>query len=211
MAKPFSRILDQIERLQKEAAAIQTGVVDRIRKEIADYGLTPEHLFGAAPAGRKSAGKKTRTSTQGKAKSPKFADGAGNTWGGMGKRPDWIRQALDAGKALEDFLIGKPAKAAAAKKVASEKPSTKKPSTKKPGPARKPVTAAAEKSPAAAAKKKVGPAKKVAAKKVAVRKAAVEKAAVKKSAVKNAAVRKAAMPKRRQAKAASPAAQSAAS
>lgn len=84
MAKPFSRILDQIERLQKEAAAIQTQVVDRIRKEIADYGLTPEHLFGATPAGRKPAGKKTRASTQGKAKSPKFADGAGNTWGGMG-------------------------------------------------------------------------------------------------------------------------------
>ena len=39
------------------------------------------------------------------AKPPKYADGAGNTWGGMGKRPEWIRQALAAGQALEDFLI----------------------------------------------------------------------------------------------------------
>lgn len=153
--------MDQIERLQKEAAAIQTGVVYRIRKEIAEYGLTPEHLFGAKAAGRKTAGKKTRAKTQGKAKPPKFADGAGNTWGGMGKRPDWVRQALDAGKALEDFLIGKPAKAAPAKKAASKKASTK------PVAARKPVTAASKKAPVAAAKKKSVPAKKVAATKAA--------------------------------------------
>ncbi|MGN6830607.1 H-NS histone family protein [Paucibacter sp. M5-1] len=171
MAKPFSRILDQIERLQKEAAAIQTGVVDRIRKEIAEYGLTPDQLFGASGQGRKSAAKKTQAKGKGKAKAPKFADGAGNTWGGMGKRPDWVRQALDAGKALEDFLIGKPAKAAPVKRAASKKPSTK------PVPARKPVTAAPKKATPVATKKKVAPAKKVAAKKVAAPKRRQTKAA----------------------------------
>ena len=45
-------------------------------------------------------------------KSPKYADGAGNTWGGMGKRPVWIHEALAAGKSLEDFLIAKPEAAA---------------------------------------------------------------------------------------------------
>lgn len=165
MAKPFSRILDQIERLQQEAAAIQAGVIDRIRKEIAEYGLTPEHLFSAKVGGRKTAGKKTIAKAQGKAKPPKFADGAGNTWGGMGKRPDWVRQALDAGKALEDFLIGKPGKpgkAAPAKKSASKKPSTK------PVPARKPVSAAS---------KKGVPAKRVAAKKATAPKRRQTKAA----------------------------------
>lgn len=159
MAKPFSRILDQIERLQKEAAAIQTGVVDRIRKEIAEYSLTTEQLFGTGSQGRRTAAKKSKTKVAAKAKAPKFADGAGNTWGGMGKRPEWIRQALESGKVLEDFLIGKPAKAAPAKKAASKKP------VAKPAAAPKPVKAASKKAASAPAKKKSAPLKKVAAKK----------------------------------------------
>jgi DNA-binding protein H-NS len=188
MAKPFSRILDQIERLQKEAAAIQTGVVDRIRKEIAEYSLTTEQLFGTSDKGRGTAAKKSKTKVT--AKAPKFADDAGNSWGGMGKRPAWIRQALEAGKALEDFLIGKPAKAVPAKKAASKK------SAAKPAAAPKPVKAASKKAVPAPAKKKSAPAKKVTAKKVATKKVATKKAAA---------------PKRRQAKAAAPAAEAAAS
>lgn len=48
MAKSLSSILSQIERLQKEAASIQLEVIDRMRKEIAKYSLTPEQLFGQA-------------------------------------------------------------------------------------------------------------------------------------------------------------------
>ena len=40
MAKSLSSILSQIERLQKEAANIQSEVISRIRKDIAKYGLT---------------------------------------------------------------------------------------------------------------------------------------------------------------------------
>lgn len=39
----------------------------------------------------------------------KYRDAAGNTWGGMGKRPQWLRDALASGKQLEDFLIQPPA------------------------------------------------------------------------------------------------------
>jgi len=183
MAKPFSRILDQIERLQKEAAAIQTGVVDRIRKDIAEYSLTPEQLFGTGGQSQKAAVKKSKPKVSSKA--PKFADGAGNTWGGMGKRPDWVRQALEAGKALEEFLIGKPAKAAPAKKATSKKPSAK------PVAARKRVKAASKTASTVAVKTKAVPAKKIAAKK--------------------AVTKKAVAPKRRQTKAASPGAEAAAS
>lgn len=120
VAKSLSSILSQIERLQKEAAAIQTEVVARIRKDIEKYGLTAEQLFGNATAAKrgsaKAAGAKPARSTKvtkvAKApktaktpKPPKYADGAGNTWGGMGKRPDWLRAALAAGKSLEEFLI----------------------------------------------------------------------------------------------------------
>jgi len=165
MAKSLSRIMDQIEKLQKEAAAIRTGVVARIRKEISDHGLSVEHLFGKSDgtsvgggltaksaAAKTSAGKKK--TSKGALKPPKFGDGAGNFWGGMGKRPEWLRSALDAGRSLEEFLIGgkktpigtkkaKPARKAAtkasvkaapkvAKKASSSVKAKAKPATTKP-------------------------------------------------------------------------------
>lgn len=140
MAKSLASILSQIERLQKEAASIQSEVVARIRKDIAKYGLTAEQLFGATGSAKPSrAVPGAKTSKV--AKPPKYADGTGNTWGGMGKRPEWIRQALAAGKALEDFLIekasapasgkAKTSKAAAAKRVTSKPTAARKPATKK--------------------------------------------------------------------------------
>jgi DNA-binding protein H-NS len=120
MAKTFSQIIDQINRLNKEAAAIQSGVIDRIKKEIAAHGLTVEHLFGSAKARGSKTARGTAQKTAKRAGAPKFADGNGNTWGGMGKRPGWIREALAAGKTLSDFLVaGKPK---AAKPAAAAKP-----------------------------------------------------------------------------------------
>lgn len=104
MAKSLSSILSQIERLQREAASIQSGVIDRVRKEIAKYNLTPEQLFGDPKTQSPRTAKPAKKSSNGRP--TKYADGSGNTWGGMGKRPEWLRQALEAGKALEDFLVG---------------------------------------------------------------------------------------------------------
>jgi DNA-binding protein H-NS len=125
MPKSLTSILSQIERLQKEAAAIQSEIVTRIRKDIAKYGLTADQLFSAA-GGVKEARAKPGTRNTKVSKPPKYGDSAGNTWGGMGKRPEWIRQALAAGKALEDFLIVKstpsaPSNAKAPKAVALRK------------------------------------------------------------------------------------------
>ncbi|MFG6489614.1 H-NS family nucleoid-associated regulatory protein [Roseateles sp. BYS78W] len=158
MAKSLLNILSQIERLQKEAAAIQSEVITRIRKDIVKYSLTAEQLFGSAGTSkpvRAKAGTKITSAT----KPPKYADGTGNTWGGMGKRPEWIRQALAAGKALEDFLVGKavaPATADTQSAKARAKPKAapaRKPEAKKRTPAKtvaprkpraKPVAAPAE-------------------------------------------------------------------
>ena len=138
MAKSLSRILDQINRLQKEADSIQQEVIARVRKEIAKYGLTAEQLFGASSARR---GAKAKAEG---AKPAKYGDGQGNTWGGMGKRPDWLRQALAAGKALEDFLLDA---VGAAKPAAAKR-------------GRKPAASAVAKAPAKkrAARKSVAPA-----------------------------------------------------
>lgn len=142
MAKSLTSILSQIERLQKEAETIQSEVIKRIRKDIAKYSLTAEQLFDAEGGAGRTTRAKAGTKPTKAAKAPKYADGAGNTWGGMGKRPEWIRQALAGGKTLEDFLITNAGGASAAQ----AKP-TKSRARLKAAPAPKPV--AKKRAPAA--------------------------------------------------------------
>ena len=77
----------------------------RVRKEIAKFGLTAEQLFGATASGKANKPKSGASKIPKTPKEPKYADGVGNTWGGMGKRPVWIHEALASGKTLEDLLV----------------------------------------------------------------------------------------------------------
>jgi DNA-binding protein H-NS len=121
MTKSYLQILKQIEGLKAQAENARrkeiSGVVGRIREAIEHYGLTASDLglsgSGAATgpkAERKKPGRKPGRpkKTAGKASSkvaPKFRDEHGNTWAGRGKRPIWLRDALLAGKKLEDYAI----------------------------------------------------------------------------------------------------------
>lgn len=131
MKKSYLQILKQIDALKAEAEKLRSvevdGVVKRIREAIEHYDLTAEDLglAGAASAPAKSAmtGKtakaakaaraptaaKKRRTKAGKSAFPvavvKFRDETGNTWGGRGKRPQWLRDALNSGKQLQDFLV----------------------------------------------------------------------------------------------------------
>jgi len=125
MARSFAEIQSEIAKLKKEADKIRSvevkEVVAKIRKAIAHYGLTPQDLYGKsagastkADAGKSkgAAAKKGRAAKAGKAKTAangpalvRFKDDAGNTWVGRGKRPQWLRDALTAGKKLEDFAV----------------------------------------------------------------------------------------------------------
>lgn len=154
MAKSLSQIQSQIQKLQKEAESIRAAVISRIQKEMAQHGLTAEDLVAQARSTFAGNGRRTKAKAAA-TKAPKYADGSGNTWGGMGKRPNWIREALEAGRALEEFLVGaiaKPAKAAKPAKPAGKKAAA----AKKASPARKP---AAKKTARAAAKKAAAPKK----------------------------------------------------
>ena len=119
MAKSLQGLLKQIEQLQKEADALRSrekaDVVARIKEAIAHYDITVADLFGAAPA-RKSARKAVAAKAGGRvrkaaAKKPggnaKYTDGAGRTWSGVGKRPNWFKEAIAAGKQAEDLLINR--------------------------------------------------------------------------------------------------------
>lgn len=113
MAKSLKQVLTQIEKLQKEADALRaqeiSGVVARIREAIDHYGLTPQELFGTG-VGRASAPRPARKTRGAKpasrsAGAPKYHDGNGRTWTGVGKRPNWFKEALAAGRKAEDLLI----------------------------------------------------------------------------------------------------------
>lgn len=123
MAKTYAQIQAQIHKLQQEADALKArevaGVIARIQEAIAHYGLTPADLFGktASPAQRQPAartavrrGKTAKPAKPAKAPSPaKYQDDAGHQWSGIGKRPNWFKDALAAGKTAEDLLVSKPA------------------------------------------------------------------------------------------------------
>jgi len=62
-------------------------------------------------AARQGPARRTKTST-GKSTAgaaPKFQDGQGNSWGGRGPRPAWLRAALASGRTLEEFATSAPA------------------------------------------------------------------------------------------------------
>lgn len=110
--KTYDQIQQQIAELQAEAEKLRQqeieGVVARIRDAIEHYQLTPADL------GFKSAGAAARPPR--KAKGPRkaakratpvvaYRDEAGHTWAGRGKRPQWLRDALSAGRTLDDFRV----------------------------------------------------------------------------------------------------------
>jgi DNA-binding protein H-NS len=115
MTKTYAQIVKQIEVLKQDAEKIRRkevdGVVGRIREAIAVYNLSAEDLgFGSKKP--KAAGKTAVKALRGRAvkaaKTPavvKFRNETGGTWGGRGKRPQWLRDALAAGKTLGDFAV----------------------------------------------------------------------------------------------------------
>ena len=109
----------QIAALQAQADALRkkevAEVIAKVKDAIVHYSLTASDLgfgkaagqVGKSPAavGGKPA-KKGRKNTRVKpfAKAVKFKDDQGRTWGGIGKRPDWFKAALAAGKTPQDLL-----------------------------------------------------------------------------------------------------------
>ena len=116
MAKSLQTLLKQIAQLQKQADALRSRekaeVVDRIKEAIAHYDISADELFGAtAPkatrkraAAPKAGGKTRKAAAKKPAGVAKYTDGAGRTWSGVGKRPNWFKDALAAGKQAEDSM-----------------------------------------------------------------------------------------------------------
>jgi DNA-binding protein H-NS len=131
MAKTYEQMQRHIEALQAEAEVQRLKELDeviaRIRHAVEFYGITASDLG----LGRKTAGKSAATKNPGRKAAAKVAKGplkgplkaalkgaaksslngtlyrdeTGRTWVGRGKRPQWLREQLAAGRSLEDFKV----------------------------------------------------------------------------------------------------------
>ena len=114
MKKSYTQVVKQIEVLKAEAEKLRrqemAGVVERIREAISFYNLTAADLGLGAKAAKppKAAAKPGQRKAKAKVAAPavmKYRDEQGRGWVGRGKRPQWIRDALAAGKSLQDFAV----------------------------------------------------------------------------------------------------------
>jgi DNA-binding protein H-NS len=99
----YVKLQKQIEALQAEAEQVladeKAGKISEVRAIIQTYSLTPQEVFGRGGSW------KGKSTTREKNRAPAFGDSNGNTWGGRGPRPQWLRDALSNGSSLEDFKM----------------------------------------------------------------------------------------------------------
>jgi DNA-binding protein H-NS len=125
MTQSYKQIQRQIETLQRQAEKLRKqeigGVIDRIKVAITHYGLTAEQLGLGATANRATTKAKAGKAAPARSEA-KYSDGQGKSWSGIGKRPYWLRDALAAGRTLEEFATGAvPSKTKSTKSKKSKK------------------------------------------------------------------------------------------
>ncbi|CAN5128583.1 hypothetical protein BH11PSE10_BH11PSE10_10250 [soil metagenome] len=85
-------------------------VVAKIQVAIEHYNLTADMLFGAKVAAKKRVARADAKAVKKPvakkiAAAAKYQDGAGHTWSGHGKRPNWFKDAIAGGMSADDLLI----------------------------------------------------------------------------------------------------------
>lgn len=108
MTKTYLQLAREIATLQaaadKQLAAEKKEAVAGLNEVIAKYELSAADLkFPGTGASIAKPGPKVKSASQSPVSGAKYADGTGNTWGGRGPRPAWLRHAMAAGKSLESF------------------------------------------------------------------------------------------------------------
>lgn len=98
----YSELMAQAQALMAQAEQARkselASVIADIKAKMKQYGLTVADL-GAATGGKKAAKSKSTAA-------PKYRGPQGELWaGGPGRKPEWVRAVLAAGKSIEDFRI----------------------------------------------------------------------------------------------------------
>ena len=90
-------LLDEAEIVRKQEI---TEVVQGIKAQMKEYGLTVADLGGSASTGQRKVAKSKSTAPA------KYRGPNGELWaGGLGRKPEWVRVIQAEGKNIEDFLI----------------------------------------------------------------------------------------------------------
>ena len=92
-------IQKQIAELQKQAEEIvnneKAAVVAEIKEKIAAYNITASEL------GFRKNSKNAAPAT----KTVKYKNDKGETWGGRGPKPQWVKDVEASGKSLTQYLV----------------------------------------------------------------------------------------------------------
>ena len=99
----YSELMAQAQALMSQAEQARknelAAAIADIKAKMKEYGITVADLGGAA-AGAKKAAKSTSKAVA------KYRGPNGELWaGGPGRKPEWVRAVLAAGKSLEDYRI----------------------------------------------------------------------------------------------------------
>lgn len=95
LMKQAQALMAQAEQARKEE--LSNAIAD-IKAKMKELGITVADLGGGTA---KSAGKASKSATPAKYKGPN-----GELWaGGPGRKPQWVREVLAAGKSIEDYRI----------------------------------------------------------------------------------------------------------
>jgi DNA-binding protein H-NS len=91
-------MLAQAESVRKQELA---ALIQDIKAKMKEYGLTLADLGGSASTGPRKATAKSKSTAPAKYRGPN-----GELWaGGLGRKPEWVRALLAAGKNIDDYLI----------------------------------------------------------------------------------------------------------
>lgn len=97
----YSELVAQIEELKKKAEQVRRdelhAVIQGIKRQMAEYGLTVEDLGGSSRGGKRRSHRSVAA---------KYHDPAsGQSWSGRGKTPRWLVDAERAGKPRSTFAV----------------------------------------------------------------------------------------------------------
>lgn len=101
----YSELMAQAQALMAQAEQARkeemTGVIANIKSMMKQHGITVADLGGAPSSGSIRKSNSTRVAAPAKYKGPN-----GELWaGGPGRKPEWVRSILAAGKSVEDYRI----------------------------------------------------------------------------------------------------------
>ena len=102
LKKLQTRVEKAISTLEKRRKKQARAAMEKVAK---DFGLTMNEVLGNAqerPGSRRKAGRKPKAKSAPKFRNPENPD---QTWSGRGRRPEWYKSAMAAGKTDKDLAI----------------------------------------------------------------------------------------------------------